>query len=158
MPHALSIFHRRNTSTSTSTFTAPTSSSSLNIHLLIPPNPSTTLNTTSTSNSNPTTPTKRFTPPSTFRYAVILLKARPTPADIETLSDYTSNRTPPSSPTSVPSTRTPQSFCNSGSGSTASSSGYFPAIGFGLEEECERRRQGWERERKAETPPPPYTP
>ncbi|KAF2266103.1 hypothetical protein CC78DRAFT_567180 [Lojkania enalia] len=75
-------------------------------------------------------------PPSIFRYTLILLKARPTPSDIEIISDYTSNRTPPAYPVLLIAPQT-VSCC------------YFEPHSLVV---SETGREGYE------TPPPPYTP
>lgn len=67
-------------------------------------------------------------PPSVFRYTAILLKARPSVADLTTISSFSSSRSAPTSPTYRPNNAT-----------------YWQSY-FG------------EPEARAKTPPPPYTP
>ncbi|PVI01986.1 hypothetical protein DM02DRAFT_627189 [Periconia macrospinosa] len=63
----------------------------------------------------PTSPTSSK-PPSVLRYTLILLKARPTPSDISTISVYSTTKSAGSTPPSTPSTPyTPSTACEAAS-------------------------------------------
>lgn len=93
MPHMPSrtLFHRRTQSASSTSSTRSTDSTT--------PTPSDWPSTTSTSTKSSSTSSSTTSsiskPPSVLRYTYILLKARPSPSDIEILSVYNLSRSVP---------------------------------------------------------------
>ena len=120
------LSNRPHSPTKSATPTAPYASPTTK-----PSNPPTTIQMRPPFHRRRTSPSSPIKPPSVLRYTLILLKARPTNSDIDTLSYYAETRSAPNTPTrkEIAGTR------------------YFPAS----DEKQERKR-------REESPPPPYTP
>ncbi|KAF2734177.1 hypothetical protein EJ04DRAFT_523876 [Polyplosphaeria fusca] len=79
-------------------------------------------------------------PPSTLRYALLLLKARPSISDIRAIENYSSNKPTPHD------------------SSPASHHAYFAPLGFVLPDQHRVIHDRDADQHRGETPPPPYAP